>query len=530
MSNKLADKEKITLEYINSKPSGRIKNFIIWQYLDQDITPTQADKAYKQVSGNNHKIYTRYIKKTKKKDLLYIENCRKKTNLFDIKDYKCFKSAYNISKAFKLKKKERKKLLSKLKKEKSKELLKLIDEPYISKSYKKYSPDAVLSFFNRSWSFRRKNLNIELDKELINNLTTSWRISKFIKNVVNDDKVPNLQKSLLKIDTKNLNSQSNFFLALNHLRYKQKDKAIVFFKLSYKKAKRKIDKDKNIFWLYKLTNEDKYLKRLVKSSDINIYTLYAHEIMNKQQKNYFTKVKTGFFDSSKNIYDPFVWAKIREEIKKSSKEKLFKLAENYSQDNMIPVKTFILEKAYRYKIHGFIMPYDKHLKHLSNDEKALVYALMRQESNFIPSALSRSFALGLMQLMPFLVDAIEKQLKEDMSYEDMFIPKNNIRYALKHIKWMKKSLYHPLFIAYAYNGGMGYLKRHLLSTDRFSDGEYEPFLSMELMANTEAREYGKKVLANYVIYKQILGEKVSIINLFDTLTDPKHTDRFRVKD
>ena len=84
-------------------------------------------------------------------------------------------------------------------------------------------------------------------------------------------------------------------------------------------------------------------------------------------------------------------------------------------------------------------------------------------------------------------------------------------------------------MAYAYNGGMGYLKKHLLNTGKFSTGKYEPFLSMELMANTEAREYGKKVLANYVIYKRILGEEVSIINLFDNLTDPKKTDRFRAK-
>ena len=530
MSNKLADKEKITLDYIDVKPSGRIKNFIIWQYLNQDITPTQADNAYAQVVGNNHKIYARYIKKTKNKDLLFLEKCSKQKNLLQIKDYKCFKSAYNISKALKLTKEKRKQLLIRLKKKKSRELLQLIDEPYLSKSYLNHSADAVLLFFNRSWSFRRKNLNIDLDKELINNLTTSWRISKFIKNVVNDDKVPNLQKSLLKIDNKNLNSQSDFFLALNYLRYNQKNKAIAFFQSSFKKAKRKIDKDKNIFWLYKLTNKEKYLKILVNSSDINIYTLYAHEIMNKQQKNYFTTVKTGFFNSSKNIYDPFVWYNIRKEIKNTPKKNLFKLANNYSQDNMVAVKTFILEKAYKYKVHGFIMPYDKYLKHLNNDKKALVYALMRQESNFIPSALSRSFALGLMQLMPFLVDAIEKQSKEDISYEDMFIPKNNIRYALKHIKWMEKSLYHPLFMAYAYNGGMGYSKRHLLSTGRFSKGQYEPFLSMELMANTEAREYGKKVLANYVIYKQILGEKVSIINLFDTLINPKNTDRFRVKD
>ncbi|MEA1954978.1 MAG: lytic transglycosylase domain-containing protein [Campylobacterota bacterium] len=530
MSSRNADKKEITLEYINSKESGRAKNFLIWQYLKQDITPTQADKAYKQVTGNDYKIYNRYIKKTKNIDILKKLSCQKKTNLFDIKEYKCFKSAYSLTKALKLTKHKRKKLLSKLKLKKSKEILQLFDEPYSSKTYIKYTPEATLSFFNRSRTFRRKNLNIDLDKKLINSLSTSWRISKFVKHVVNDDKLGKLQISLLNLETKNLNSQTIFFLALNHLRYKQENKSIEFFELSYKKAKKKIDKDKNLFWLYKTTKKDKYLKKLLASSDINIYTLYAYELSDKKQKNYFTTVKTGFFDSSKTIFDPFIWNEIKKEIKDTPKNQLFDLAENYSQDNMIPVKTFILEKAYKYNIHGFVMPYDEHLKELTNDKKALVYALMRQESNFIPAALSRSFALGLMQLMPFLVDALAKDFKEEITYNEMFIPKNNLKYALKHLKWMEKSLYHPLFMAYAYNGGMGFLKRHLLSTGKFSSGKHEPFLSMELMANTESREYGKKVLANYVMYKRILGEEVSIITLFDKLINPKHTDRFREQD
>jgi soluble lytic murein transglycosylase len=132
-----------------------------------------------------------------------------------------------------------------------------------------------------------------------------------------------------------------------------------------------------------------------------------------------------------------------------------------------------------------------------------------------------------MQLMPFLVDAISKNEKDAVqSYEEMFIPKNNLNYAVKHLKWIQKSLYHPLFIAYAYNGGMGFTRRYLES-EKFTDAPYEPFLSMELMTNTESREYGKKVLANYVMYKKILGEEVSIVHLFDILTQPEKTDRFR---
>jgi len=50
-----------------------------------------------------------------------------------------------------------------------------------------------------------------------------------------------------------------------------------------------------------------------------------------------------------------------------------------------------------------------------------------------------------------------------------------------------------------------------------------------LMSNRESREYGKRVLANYVMYKKILGEEISIVTLLETLTDQKKTDRYRSK-
>ena len=110
----------------------------------------------------------------------------------------------------------------------------------------------------------------------------------------------------------------------------------------------------------------------------------------------------------------------------------------------------------------------------------------------------------------------------------MFKPSYNIKYALKHLAWLSKSFYHPLFTAYAYNGGVGFLRKHL-KAKTFREGKYEPFLSMELMSNRESREYGKRVLSNYIVYKKILGEEVSVVNLLNSLTDMKSTDRYRSK-
>jgi len=370
-------------------------------------------------------------------------------------------------------------------------------------------------FINVSKNFRRKNLNFSLDKRFINRLAHSTKMAQFISVVTQDKELNKLRKSLFKLKAKNLDFKSNFAMALFALENKKEKKAFKYLKYAYKKALKRKDKDKILFWLYQVTKRKKYLKALLFSKNINIYTLYARDILGKQTLNFFTYTKTTMDYSYLNLEDPFVWYKISKNLKKTPKDKLFKLYIKYQQKNMVPIQTLILEKAYNYDFHGYVMPYNRYLLDATKDEKALVYAIMKQESGFIPSAISISYALGLMQLMPFLVDEIANNLGEKVEYKDMFKAKNNIRYARKHIKWLKKQLNHPLFIAYAYNGGIGFLKKHLKNS--FKSGKYEPFLSMELMRNSQSREYGKKVLANYVIYKEILNDKVSIVELFNKL-------------
>ncbi|WP_321778326.1 lytic transglycosylase domain-containing protein [Sulfurimonas sp.] len=520
----------ITLQDINSKPPSRAKNFMIWQYLKQDISPSQADKAYSQVKGKSRKLLRLYAKKTNNKKTKKKVSCINRRDLLSIKNKKCLELAFSPYKTLALSKKQRTKLSKRITSKSKKELLKIQNEPYSQKAYAKYSSDTILTLFlSTTRNHRRKHLNLYLTQEFVNKLSSSWKISRFIKIVTHDNHLNRLQVSLLNIDSKNLNSKSNFYLALNHLKHSNEDQAIQYFHISMLKAKKKIDRDKNNFWMYKVTKNKKYLDSLMLSGDINIYTLYASEITNKNFSNYFSAVEINDNKHEKDLQNPFEWSQILQEIKNTPKEELYQLSQKYMELEMVPVQTFILEKAFGFNMHGYVMPYDRYLREVTTDKKALVYAIMRQESQLIPSALSRSYALGLMQIMPFVTDAISKNIKNPIqNYDEMFIPKNNINYALNHLKWMQKSLYHPLFMAYAYNGGMGFFRKYLMKGN-FNSGKYEPFLSMEMMANSESREYGKKVLANYVMYKKVLGEDISIVHLFEILTYPKMTDRFRAQ-
>lgn len=518
----------ITIQDINEKPSSRAKNFLIWQYMKQDITHTEADKAYSQVDGQSNKILYRYAKKTKNRQIKYEVLCKKTKDITKIDNTECLELAFSSKKTEKMSKKQRLSLIKNLKSKNFISLLRMQNDINSNMFYKEHKPETFLELFNNSsHRYRYKNLNVYLDREFVNSFINSKDRSKFIKLVVNNKSFDKLQKSLLKTDAKGLDSQSNFFLGLNQLNHLNTNKAIKHFYIARKKATTRIHKDKNDFWLYLSTKEEKYLKRLLDSKDINIYRLYAAEKFKVEISNYFSSVETNSKKDTRNLNDPFVWAEILSQVKQTPKDELLHLSKQYQQKKMSPVQSYILQKASSYTKHGFLMPYDRYMQDLSIDDKALVYALMRQESQLVPAALSRSFALGLMQIMPFVTDEISKTIKKPInSYSEMFEPKNNIRYAIAHIKWMKKSLYHPLFIAYGYNGGVGFFKRYL-KNNKFENKKFEPFLSMEMMSNSESREYGKKVLSNYIMYKKILGQEVSILHLFDTLMKPELTDRFR---
>jgi len=132
-----------------------------------------------------------------------------------------------------------------------------------------------------------------------------------------------------------------------------------------------------------------------------------------------------------------------------------------------------------------------------------------------------------MQFMPFLIDHVAKEKGQRIDYDDIFNPKKAIEYADFHLDYLNKWLYHPLFVAYAYNGGIGFTKKLIRKKNYFRKGPFEPYLSMEKMTNAEAREYGKRVLTNYIIYLNKLGKPTRMLPYMETLTDPAKTDRFR---
>jgi soluble lytic murein transglycosylase len=310
----------------------------------------------------------------------------------------------------------------------------------------------------------------------------------FVKQVVLND-LKKLSVSLLKVNYKKFDDKTKWWLFLNAIKLNQKKLSINILKSIKPSSKRD-------FWLWLLTKNKKYFNTLLKRSRIDFYTLFAYEEVNKK---FFIKNKIVYNSIKKVKYNPTnPWDVLRFFDDFRKQKDLFAFAKKLDNKNTEALKAIVLDKAYHYKINIFVTPPIYEDKNISF--KAFVYAIARQESRFIPASVSRSYALGTMQMMPFLIKAMKGNVFNQFDY------KENIKLGVKHLKWLFSKLKDPLMVAYAYNGGIGFVKRKVMPKFNYK-GEFEPFLSMELVPYDESREYGKKVITNYVIYSHIFGDK-----------------------
>ncbi|EDF9388388.1 transglycosylase SLT domain-containing protein [Campylobacter coli] len=371
-----------------------------------------------------------------------------------------------------------------------------------------------------------KKYDLDLNTSLVNKLPNHIGFKDFAQNIIIKKENPKFRASMLKIDPTFVNEDSAFYLGINALAYNKEELAYNFFAKAAQTFKMQSNKDNAIFWMWMIKKDDKDLQTLAKSSSLNIYSLYAKELTNSE----FLKIEvidsTNKKKNNFNMQDPFAWQKLNKQIREANASELDRLAKEFDSKETLPIYAYILERKSKFKNHYFIMPYYEYIKNYSAPRQALILAIARQESRFIPTAISVSYALGMMQFMPFLANHIgEKELKiPNFDQDFMFEPKNAYYFGNHHLNYLEKHLKSPLFIAYAYNGGIGFTNRMLARDDMFKQGKFEPFLSMEFVPYQESRIYGKKVLANYIVYRRLLNDSIKISDIFENLTQNKAGD------
>ncbi len=139
-------------------------------------------------------------------------------------------------------------------------------------------------------------------------------------------------------------------------------------------------------------------------------------------------------------------------------------------------------------------------------DRALVFAVMRQESSFDRFAKSPDGARGLMQLMPRTARAVARSRRfRGQGRDELYQPDLNIDLGQRYLSQLLKSsrVDGDLFrLAAAYNGGPGNLGKWQRRMDYGDD----PLLFIESIPLLETRLFVERVLTNLWIYRKRLGQ------------------------
>ena len=478
----------LSLSFLLTKPKSYVRDFYLTQFMRETNSSVLAFKAYTALYKVKLFKHTKLLAKFDAfKDIYKCVNV-KKEYLRDV-DISCI-----LNNGLSLR------TISTLSKN---DLLYLYNRLPVSKQ-----KSAVKDFLDNNFSnvFKNRDLGyyfmIQYPNKIIDQKIDNFSIFEdryfymFVKSAVTNH-LSKIQKSLEKIDYKKFDDKTKWWLFLNALTLK-----------NYKKAKKIIlsiryRTSKINFWLWKITGDKQYFNALLNNPRVNFYTLYAYEKADKKFKIKTDIIYNSIKNPEYNETNPWSVLKFFNALKYQNP---FNLAKKLDNNKSIALKALALDKAFHFKYNIFITP------DIYNDKnvtlKAFVYAIARQESRFIPASVSSSYALGTMQLMPFLVKDYKGDIFRQFDY------KENIKLGVRQLKWLFKNLKNPLMVAYAYNAGIGFVKRKVIPYFLYK-GKYEPFLSMELIPLDETREYTKKVLANYVIYSKIFGKKISLYKLIE---------------
>ena len=146
-------------------------------------------------------------------------------------------------------------------------------------------------------------------------------------------------------------------------------------------------------------------------------------------------------------------------------------------------------------------------------DRALLYAFMRQESEFYARAKSPRGARGLMQLMPRTASYVGSDRSLNRHNRDkLFEPALNLALGQKYLQHL---LVDPtvggdlMLLAVAYNGGPGNLRKWRAKIDDGGD----PLLFIETIPSRETRNFVERVLANFWIYRMRLGQATPSLDL-----------------
>lgn len=514
--------QEITLDFLKSQPKGIARDFYIWRFLENPKTSLQDSiQAYELIFRNTPKIEKLVTQKGYIHELPKDLKC-KGLSLEQLKneDEECITFGLKLSTIPLLNHSDIQALLNKLPQDSALyQEIKILSSKNILNQALKNQDAKIFSeiFYGLNSNQRIPIFNAPIPIQTLESLANqnNPNFNKMLQYILLSPQFPHFKHSILQANITNADERILLLIGILQAQNKQDSKAMKYFQLAYNVAKNPLTKDKALFWQYLVSNQQSFLTQLAQSIQVNLYTIFANQKL-KQTPQYkiisnFENLKKG--NPNFDITNPFEWQLLRDSLFKLDSQALKpKIEKDLTYSISEPHFAYMLNRITKYKTNYFIMPYANSLQWQDNHQKALTYAIAKQESNFLPAIISTSYALGMMQIMPFNVKPFSKSMgKADITLDDLFKPQIALEMGRFYLAELEEEFKHPLFVAYAYNGGPGFWRRTLAKKTLFlKNRKYEPWLSLELIPYEESKNYGQIVLANYIIYQELLGKKIDI--------------------
>ena len=139
-----------------------------------------------------------------------------------------------------------------------------------------------------------------------------------------------------------------------------------------------------------------------------------------------------------------------------------------------------------------------------NIPEYVIYAVIKVESDFDPTATSKVGAMGLMQMMPdtFTWLTGREHLAEGLPVTSLYVPEVSIRYGTYYLLYLYRKFNYNWDVAFAaYNGGEGNVTKWL-SDPAYSDGNG----GLTDIPFPETEKYVKRVNSAIDTYKKLYYE------------------------
>lgn len=513
----------ITLEFLESKPKGLARDFYIWQFLSDERTSLQdALKAYDLIFRRTAKLNNLMSAKGKVSELPRNLYCQRLSfEKLKTQDIACIKAGLNIANIPSMPQKNKDFLLKKFQSDPTyRKRIEILSSPQILTAMLQSDAKNFATIYRALRANQRTQiLNQTIKPQALKKLAdeNNQAFNNMLQSILitQDKSYEKFKESLIGANITGADSYTLFMLGLNEILYNQPNAALKYFQNAYKKANTPMQRNRTLLWQYFLSQDEGVLKELSSSTNIDIYTIYANQKLNVEP-SYQVVTNLGKLSSKKpkfDIKDPFQWQMLKENLSQVKSEKdLRELSKHFAYEDTSAHYAYILTQINNFKVNYFITPFSDKIKWRDDSQKAFTYAIAKQESILLPALVSTSYALGMMQIMPFNVEPFAKSLKRDnIKLEDMFDPVTALEFGTFYLNDLSREFKHPLFVSYAYNGGPGFLRRTLKTKKLFiKKRNYEPWLSMELIPYKESRDYGLRVLANYIVYQGSFGNHINL--------------------